>query len=120
MYAVHHTTAEASVFAQSHLSSTTLDRKVIHVVAPDTLSDKDILTGEAYRLYAQDLSTFLLEDVSRPNGNITLSAMRLEHFYLEGRFDRVFCRLLQREEDVTCFEMQTSFFCNEVLVTTAE
>ncbi len=101
--------------------STIANLRAVRLVKPDSLSDKDILTCESYRFYAQDLSAALLEDVAKlyPNHYITLSNINFKHYDLEGHFDQVVCRLVQGSNS-TYFDVNTSFFFDNALVTIAE
>lgn len=130
MQAVNEFNAESpSVLTQAMQQTSLIDMQVIHLVQPDALSDKDMVTGDAYKRYARDLSALLLEDSNKlyPHSDSLLSDMTIDHhhktlelYHLAGRFDRVTCRLLQSEDNARCFYVQTSFFYRDTLMTIAE
>ena len=91
---------------------------VVTLVDAAALSDKDILSGSSYRRFASDLGQWLGEEYAG-HMRVVLSPIGLEYFSLEGRFDRMECKLFPSERLPTCFELETSFYLDAMLVTKA-
>jgi hypothetical protein len=93
---------------------------------PKIISDKDILTQDIYLGISKQLSKqlFELETLLRESlqGGLSLQwfEMKLEHFDLEGRFDRAVCKLTLPNRGPSRFMLETHFFLDDVLVTSAK
>jgi hypothetical protein len=83
---------------------------------PKIISDKDILTQDIYLGISKQLSKqlFELETLLRESlqGGLSLQwfEMKLEHFDLEGRFDRAVCKLTLPNRGPSRFMLETHFF----------
>lgn len=92
---------------------------------PRVISDKDILTQGIYQTISKRLSKQLFETqtILREGlqGGLSLQwcDMRLEHFNLEGRFDRAVCKLTLSNRGPSRFLLETHFLLEDVLVTLA-
>lgn len=93
---------------------------------PKIISDKDILTQCIYQTISQHLSRQLFETQSilreGLQGGLSLQwcDMELEHFDLEGRFDRAVCKLTLSNRGPSRFLLETHFFLENALVTLAK
>ena len=92
---------------------------------PDSLSARDILTGAAYRWAVSELSLAMFEQHAPLNEVLQagmvprVGDLSLEHFSLDGRFDRVVCRLWLNNPGPTRFLVTTHFSKAGKVVTVA-
>ncbi len=92
---------------------------------PKSLDDKDILSCAIYTSISESLtqqlfkSEKMLRDALRGGLSLQLEELRLEHFDLGGRFDKAVCTLTLTNRGPTRFSLETRFFLNQSLVTTA-
>jgi hypothetical protein len=92
---------------------------------PKTVDDKDILSCTIYKSIAEQLAQQLfntekmLRDSLRGGLSVQFEELKLEHFDLGGRFDRVICTLTLTNRGPARFLLETRFFLSQSLVTTA-
>lgn len=100
-----------------------LNRRLSARFDPAEQSDGDILTCDIYRHVARDLARFILEAASPEVAEGSLVPVfadaALEHYSLEGRFDRAECRLELSGDAPAHFFLHTSFYLGDTRVTVA-
>jgi hypothetical protein len=94
-------------------------------IDPRSVSDKDILNCVVYRNVSSVLTKQLFEvqkllrDSLQGGLSVQLYDVTLEHFDLEGRFDRAVCRLTLFNRGPSRFLLETHFLLEGALVTVA-
>jgi hypothetical protein len=94
-------------------------------VDPKGICDKAILSCAIYRYFTENLtkqlfkSEKMLRDSLRGGLSVKLEELRLEHFDLEGRFDKAMCTLTLSNRGPARFLLETNFFLGDSLVTAA-
>lgn len=94
-------------------------------VDPKDINDKDIVSCAIYQYFTDHLTKQLLKtekmlrDSLRGGLSVRFEELRLEHFDLEGRFDKVVCKLTLTNRGPARFLLETNFLRNNALVTTA-
>jgi hypothetical protein len=94
-------------------------------IDPKEMNDKDIVSCAIYQYFTELLAKQLfktekmLRDSLRGGLSVKLEELTLEHFDLEGRFDKVLCKLTLTNRGPARFVLETTFFFNNTLVTVA-
>jgi hypothetical protein len=94
-------------------------------VDPKGICDKAIVSCAIYHYFTELLTKQLfktekmLRDSLRGGLSVKLEEPRLEHFDLEGRFDKAVCKLTLTNRGPARFLLETTFYLNDSLVTTA-
>ncbi len=90
---------------------------------PKALADKDILNCAIYKNITEQLTKHLfgtekmLRDSLRSGLSVAFEELKLEHFDLDGHFDKAVCTLTLSNRGPTRFWLEIHFFLGESLVT---
>ncbi len=99
--------------------------KVEMRIDPKSETDKEILNCGIYQTVSRELAKRLFEtqklllDSLQGGLSVQLDDMTLEHFDLEGHFDKAVCTLTLANRGPARFALETQFFFHHSLVTTA-
>jgi hypothetical protein len=99
--------------------------KAILTLEPNKIADKDIVSCAIYKSITEILtkqlfeSERMLKNSLRGGLSVRFEELRLDHFDLEGRFDRAVCTLTLTHRGPARFLLETHFSLDGSLVTTA-
>jgi hypothetical protein len=109
----------------AHQPSAPWTFKAVLTLEPGTIADKAILNCAIYKSVTETLtkqvfeSEKILKNSLRGGLSVRFEELRLEHYDLEGRFDKAICTLTLTHRGPSRFLLETHFSFGDSLVTTA-
>jgi hypothetical protein len=94
-------------------------------INPKDINDKDIMDCTVYQYMSERLTRQLFESEKilknslRGGLSVRFEDLKLEHYDLEGRFDKAICTLTLTHRGPSRFLLETHFSFGDSLVTTA-
>jgi hypothetical protein len=94
-------------------------------VDPKEVNDKAIVSCAVYQYFTELLAKQLfktekiLRDSLRGGLSVNFEDLKLEHYDLEGRFDKAVCTLTLTHRGPSRFLLETTFFLGDSLITAA-
>jgi hypothetical protein len=99
--------------------------KAVATFGSEKVADKDILSCAVYKRVTETLtkklfeSEQILKNALRGGLSVRFEEMSLEHFDLEGKFDKAVCTLTLSNRGPARFSLETQFFLNHSVITVA-